>query len=181
MLSVEQVLTRLKIDHTSRCAAVQDVREHIETSEDPLFTAKQIIANLADVVDLSLSDPIVARMIAQRLVDQAICLGSAYDPEKALEKAAAKIAQARLESPWLFFRNTSSTVVSTTESREGVSVEVKTDGKLKKGSKQILAQALYEKHKALDNKAIIEIFMAELDMSKSGATTYLYNCKKAAK
>lgn len=44
-----------------------------------------------------------------------------------------------------------------------------------------VAQVLYAQHKDKSNKEIIEIFMAELDMSKAGATTYLYNCKKAAK
>jgi hypothetical protein len=179
MLNVSTVLTRLKINSESRCAAVQDVREHIESSDNPIGAARAIINNLIDS-DFTCDDPIVARMTAQRLVDEAICLGDRYDPNQALKKAAEKIAQARIDTPWVFYRETFSTVESKTETREGVSVEVKTDGSFKKGSKQILAKALYEKHKALTNAEIIAVFMKELDMSKPGATTYLYNCKKAS-
>lgn len=180
MLSVKHVLERLNIDSESRCGAIQDVRTMIEGSENPIAAAKLIISNLSDV-DFQTDDPIVARITAQRLVDEAIILGDRYDPNNALIKAAQKIAEARIESPWIFYKAQFSTVESTTQQRQGVSVEVKADGSFKKGSKQILAQALYEKHKALDNQAIIQIFMKELDMSKPGATTYLYNAKKAAK
>lgn len=180
MLSVTQVLDRLHIDSSSRCMAVQNVRTLIEGSKNPIAAARSIIANLIDT-PFETDDPIVARITAQRLVDEAIILGDRYDPEQALKKCAEKIAQTRIESPWVFCSESYSTVESTTEQREGVSVEVKSDGTFKKGSKQILAQALYEKHKALDNQAIIQIFMKDLDMSKSGATTYLYNAKKASK
>lgn len=180
MLNVSQVLTRLNIDNISRCAAVQDVRHLIESAENPIAQAKVIIMNLSDT-DFVTDDPIVARMTAQRLVDEAITLGDRYDPFMALRKAADRIAQARIDSPWIFYRPEFSTVDSKTETREGVAVEVKTDGSFKKGSKQILAAALYEKHKDKSNAEIIAIFQKELDMSKSGATTYLYNCKKATK
>ncbi len=178
MLNVEHVLTRLHIDPTSRLGAIQDVRVLIENSENPINVAKTIITNLSNV-DFQTNDPIEARMTAQRLVADAILLGDRYDPESALERAAKKIAEQRVSDPWFFFKNQGTTVVTTTETREGVNVEIKTDGKIKKGGKQVMAAALYEKHKALSNKEIIEIFMKELDMSKPGATTYLYNCKKA--
>lgn len=180
ILNVNHVLERLHIATDSRLRAVQDVRILIEESATPIATAKQIIDNLS-ITPFETKDETEARMVAQRLVDEAIILGEHYDPEKALEKAALKIAQARLETPWVFVKDGTSTVVSTTTTVEGVNVEVKEDGKLKKGSKQILAAALYEKHKALSNQQIIAIFMKELDMSKPGATTYLYNAKKAAK
>lgn len=180
MLSVTHVLDRLKIASFSRLMAVQDVRHLIEGSENPCAAAKQIINNLSDV-NFQCDDPIVARMTAQRLVDQALLLGDKYDPNEALKKAAMKIEQARVDTPWAFYKPEFSTVVSTTETREGVSVEIKTDGSFKKGSKQLLAAALYAKHKSLKNKEIIAVFMKTLDMSKSGATTYFYNCKKASK
>lgn len=177
MISVEHVLDRLHIDSTSRCGAVQDVRTLIESAPDPIAAAKSIIMNLSDV-DFDTNDAIVARMTAQRLVDEAIVLGEKYDCEAALKKAAEKIAEARIKTPWVFATSTGSSVASTTETREGVNVEVKADGKMKKGGKQILAKALYEKHKALSNKEILAIFMKELDMSEAGARTYFYNAKK---
>jgi hypothetical protein len=62
-------------------------------------------------------------------------------------------------------------------------VAVKANGKIKKGGKQILAAELYKKFvleatKAATNQEFIAILVKELDMSKSGATTYAYNCKK---
>lgn len=178
MLHIEQVLTRLKIRTASRHLAVQDVRELIETSTNPISAAKAIITNLG-VIEYTTSDPTEARMTAQRLVDEALILGDKFDPDQALRKAAEKIAQQRIESPWYFTKAATSSVVTTTETKEGIQVEMKTDGTFKKGGKQILAKALYEKHKALSNKEIIAVFMKELDMSKPGATTYFYSCKKA--
>jgi hypothetical protein len=177
MLEITQVLTRLKIRTDSRHSAVQDVRDIIETSANPISAAQVIITNLG-VSDYNTCDATEARMTAQRLVDEAIVLGSAYDPNKALEKAATRIAAMRISDPWFFTKPTHSSVVSTTETREGVNIEVLTTGKLKKGGKQILAKALYEKNNIMSNKELTELFMKELDMSLAGARTYVFNCRK---
>ena len=77
---------------------------------------------------------------------------------------------------------TNAPVVSLSEGIDD-KVEVKADGKIKKGGKQILAAELYKKHvveteNPVDNQGFIKILMAELGMTKAGATTYAYNCKK---
>ncbi len=65
-----------------------------------------------------------------------------------------------------------------------VAVAVKADGKIKKGGKETLAEALYHKYVAelngaeYNNQAFIAILVKELGMSKAGATTYNYNMKK---
>lgn len=176
-MNIQTVLTRLNIDTLSAAMAVQDVRELVESSADPLNTAQQIINNLVPTV-VTFSDPIEARMTAQFLVDSALKLGDKYDPTDALKKAADRIAYHREHNPWFFYKKDHSTVATTTEIKSGVAVEVKADGKMKKGSKQVIARALYAEHKAKTNAEIIAIFMAELDMSKAGATTYLYLMKK---
>ncbi len=51
--------------------------------------------------------------------------------------------------------------------------------KPKKGLKQEAAKKIYEANRGAENHVIIELFMKQLDMSKAGATTYLYNIKKA--
>jgi uncharacterized protein (UPF0335 family) len=182
MLNTTHVLERFNIDSKSAGFAIQEVRQIIEGSPDPLGTARSIISNLIEQgTDFLVTDPIEARMTAQYLVNSAITLGDKYDPNEALKHAAERIAIQRVENPWFFYKPTFSSVETVTETRHDVSVEVKADGKIKKGGKQILAQALYEKHKGKENKAIIEIFMKELNMSKAGATTYFYNAKKAAK
>lgn len=181
MLNVAHVCERLNINARSNIAAIQDVRQLIEGAANPIAAARSIISNfVADGTDVELKDEIEARMIAQHLVNNAILLGDKYDPLQTLKQAAERIARQRIENPWFFYKKTFSTVETVTETRHDVAVEVKADGKIKKGGKQVLAQALYEKHKGKDNKAIIEIFMRELDMSKPGATTYFYNAKKAA-
>lgn len=52
--------------------------------------------------------------------------------------------------------------------------------KPKKGLKQEAARKIYEANRGAENSVIIKLFMEQLDMSKAGATTYLYNMKKAA-
>jgi hypothetical protein len=175
MMNTEQVLIRLKLDPYSRTVAVQQVREMCEESTNPIGVAEFILKNLTAETEFHLTDASQARHLAQYLVQDAIELGEQYDPVHALDKAAKKVAELRIHDPWLFAKD------EVTEHRAGISIEIKADGKLKKGSKQILAAQLFEKHKGLDNKALIEIFQKELDMSVAGARTYAYNCRKAAK
>jgi hypothetical protein len=64
-----------------------------------------------------------------------------------------------------------------------VKVAVKADGTIKKGGKEVLAIALYEKHvknaeTPMTNQEFIAVLVKELGMSKAGATTYNYNMKK---
>ena len=51
--------------------------------------------------------------------------------------------------------------------------------KIARVTKASRAQEIYKKF-AGDKKQVIEAFIAELGMSKAGATTYFYNAKKAA-
>lgn len=180
-MNTEQVLIRLNIDPYSRIKAVQEVREIIEGSPNPLGAAKVIFDNLAAPnTQFAFTDANEARLTVAFLVENAIKLGDQYDPEDALKRAAEWIVEHKQNSPWCFFKP-ETTVATETQMQHGVSVEVKTDGKLKKGSKQILAKALYEKNSTLDNAALIKLFSKELDMSEAGARTYVYNCRKAAK
>lgn len=180
-MNVNSVLTQLKINATSHLYAVQDVREIVEASADPIGAARTIINSLTLVGDHTISDAVAARMTAQYLVQDAIVLGSKYDPQESLAKAAAKIAGFRISDPYFFSRGVVVSEAPVVKTEGSVQVAVKADGKIKKGGKKVLAQELYAKHKSLDNKSIVEIFMKALDMSKAGATTYLNNCKKAAK
>lgn len=50
--------------------------------------------------------------------------------------------------------------------------------KPKKGLKQEAAKKIYEANRGKPNAEIIALFMSQLDMSKPGATTYLYNVRK---
>lgn len=180
-MNTEQVLTRLDIDHTSRAMAVQKVRQLIEGSTQPLAAARVLFGNLAAPdAEFKFTDPNEARLTVAFLVDDAIKLGEQYDPNDALKRAAEWIINHRANNPWAFWKP-EGTVETTTEERAGVQVEVKTDGKIKKGGKQIMAQALYSANPTLDNAALIKLFQKELDMSEAGARTYVYNLRKANK
>lgn len=175
MMNTDTVLTRLKIDPTSRVVAVQQVREMCEASANPIGVAEHILKNLTAGVQFNLTDADEARRLAAYLVADAITLGDAYDPTDALARAAIKIAKLRINDPWLFAKD------APTEERAGVQVEVKANGKLKKGAKQVLAAQLFEQHSALPNKDLIKLFEKELDMSQAGARTYVYGLRKGAK
>lgn len=180
-MNTEQVLTRLNIDPSCRARAVQEVRQIIEGSPNPLGAARVLFTNLAaPEAEFNFTDANEARLTVAYLVERAITMGEQYDPEDALLRAAEWLVKHKQNSPWAFVKP-ESTVETATQMQHGVNVEVKTDGKLKKGSKQILAKALYDKNSSLDNAALIKLFSKELDMSEAGARTYVYNCRKASK
>ncbi len=177
-MNTEQTLTRLNIDPTCAIKAVQEVRNLIESSENPLGAAKVLFTNLTNPDDeFNFTDLTEARMTVASLVVDAIKFGEQYDATDALKRAAEWIVRQRAENPWFFVKPEGSD--SETQDRGGVKVEVKTDGSLKKGSKQILAKALFENNPMLNNAQLIDLFVKELDMSVAGARTYVYNCRKA--
>jgi hypothetical protein len=51
--------------------------------------------------------------------------------------------------------------------------------KPKKGLKIEATRRIYEANRGAENSVIIGLLMAQLDMSKTGATTYLYNVRKS--
>lgn len=179
-MNTEQVLTRLHIDPECRIKAVQEVRQLIEGSTNPLAAAKVLFSNLAPPdEEFKFQDANDARLTVAFLVENAIRLGEQYDPEDALKRAAVWLINHKEKNPWSFIKP--DTGISTeTVSHSGVLVEVKADGKMKKGSKQILAKALFDSNPTSNNAELIKLFVKELDMSEAGARTYVYNCRKAA-
>jgi hypothetical protein len=183
-MNTEQILTHLRIDTESVPTAVQQVRMLVEGSPDPLGAARLLFQQLTlPDTEFKFSDANDARLIVAHLVQAAIRLGESYHPDDALLAATRWLAKYKIDNPWAFVKSetSSTTIVTTTQTRDGVSVEVKSDGSLKKGAKQILALALYEKNKHLTNAQLVELFTKELKMSLAGARTYVYNCKKANK
>lgn len=183
MLNTEQILTRLDIDPHSHIKAVQDVRTVIEGSTNPLGAARALFQSLVpEGTEFKFTDVNEARLTVAHLVQDAILLGERYDPNQTLVKAAQWIVRHRENNPWAFAKPEGySTVATETVIKHDVQVQVKEDGNLKKGGKQLLAQALYAKNSSMDNKALVQLFMKELNMSEAGARTYVYNCKKAVK
>lgn len=179
-MNTTQALNNLKINSVYASHAVQDVRELIEGSPDPIGAARTIINSLTLIGDHTINDPTEARMTAQYLVERAIKLGADYDPQQALKHAAKRIGEMRVSDPY-FFRTIEVSPVASTITITTAAPKQEGAAPAKVGSKKEMAQALYEKNKTLSNQELVALFMKDLTMSKAGATTYVYNCKKAAK
>jgi hypothetical protein len=181
-MNTDEVLKRLNLDSPlGESKVVQNIREQIEGSPNPLSAAKVLFSNFTlPEQEFNFTDANEARLTIVCLVVDAMKLGEQYDPTEALKRSVEWIANHKEKNPWSFIKPESG-IETETVHREGVNVEVKTDGKLKKGSKQILAKAIFEKDPSLSNKDMIKLFVKELNMTEAGARTYVYNCRKDAK
>jgi DNA-dependent RNA polymerase auxiliary subunit epsilon len=192
MLNATHVLDRLNISSGSAIKAIQEVRQKVEASSDKLKAAIEIITNVTGK-EVSYVDENLALHIAQDIVRQAIEAGDKFDPDNAIKDAEAAEA-ARDANPALQWLKATKAATqtpatpTTTATRgplkivAGVNVTIKANGKIKKGGKQDAADALYLEHavggKVKTNQELVAVFMKELDMSKPGATTYVYDAKK---
>lgn len=178
-MNAEPILESFNIDTKSTGTAVQQVREMIQGSDNPMGAARALFTSLVNPDhEFNFVDTTEARLTVACLVVDAIQLGVKYEPNAALVRAAEWITRQRKENPWFFTKPDETD--DTLEDRGGVKVSVKADGSLKKGSKQVLAQALFNNNPTLNNAQLIDLFVKELDMSTAGARTYVYNCRKAA-
>lgn len=192
MLNPLHSLERLNIRTDSVLSAIQDTRNMITSDVNVVEKAKVVIENIlgipADIdnkhVYLDHYVVIVAQHIVQTVVN---AKGEIKDPLIALD--LAKIyADKYIANPNNQFHFAKVETVDTSVNKAVVKgidtkVAVRRDGKIKKGGKQVLAAELYKKYvlessTPLDNQGFIAVVMKELDMSKAGATTYAYNCKK---
>ena len=176
-------LEELEINTKSPTQAVQQVRQHIEGSVDPINAATVLIFNITDIT-VEFTDLPTALHVAQYVVYDAITLVSAV-PQDVVDNAFKRTAILFEKQPWA--KPMTSELAPQTEVAVAAGVEtkvaIKSDGKIKKGGKQILAVELYKLHVVetetpVDNQGFIAILMKELGMTKAGATTYAYNCRK---
>jgi hypothetical protein len=204
----ELALQKMQFPVSSPLGAVQAVRARI-TSDDvhvtghkgvelinlllgTQLTADEFFSTATQLDDGLLEDfeLMTTQAVAETVVKM---VGTPMDEAEVLANAKAR-AMKLLTSPehkWMFAK-----AIRTTDAGEqqavvegvDVKVAVKTaaDGsvKIKKGGKEVLAEALYAKYvdslngAEYNNQAFIAILVKELGMSKAGATTYNYNMKK---
>ena len=119
-----------------------------------------------------------------------LCNGIELQAEDVVRFAGEKTQQFFINQPW-FVPGSHSSIQDNPGAVEVVDVAVE-DIKIertkignqvikpKKGLKQEAAKRIFEANVGKPNKDIIALFMTQLDMSKPGATTYLYNLKKAS-
>ena len=186
-INAKPVLIHAGIDTDSVSRAVQDTRRIVENADYPREKALDLIEQLTGIRK-DYTDTTLALHVAQCVVE-AVVKSDLIEPETVIAEAEKRSAALVKRMPWINAKPVAANAVPTTQVAvaEGidVKVEVKADGKIKKGGKQILAVELYKKHvteaeKPVTNQEFIAILMKELGMTKAGSTTYAYNCKKAA-
>lgn len=180
MINVEQILKNLNINTTSRSAAVAGVREYIEqASEDKRLEAATMF--FYDVFGMRpvVADADVARIAAQYAVDEISQTNYEFgNAPQILEDAVAKATWYKMspKNAWQF-------ATTNTESSFKTDSDVPKAPKKNKGT---AATELYNTHvrdaaTPLTNGQFVELLVKELEMTKSGARTYAYNCFKAGK
>jgi hypothetical protein len=186
-INAKNVLNHFGIDNSCVARAVQDTRARIEGSNRPRDEAHELIFQITGIKK-HYPDETTAIHVAQCVVESVVKV-DLFEPEDVIKTAEERSAALVKMMPWLIARPEVTRVVNSEVKTviEGidVKVEVKADGTMKKGGKQILAQELYrvnvheaEEGKKLDNQGFIALLMKELGMTKAGATTYNYNMKK---
>ena len=143
-----------------------------------------------------------AEMLYRYMIVEAISLAQSqpdFTGESVMKNAQAKVEQFFVNFPWSHPANRSTLSKSDFDENgnyigpkgydetipvEDILITRTTVGgktvKPKKGAKQHAAKAIFDANVGKSNKEIIALFMAQLDMSKAGATTYLYNMKKGS-
>lgn len=201
MIDTEIAFKRFDISPTSVGRALRDVTLRIETEE----TADQLRA-LSEMKQCEKASEIIHELIgvtmtfdshhravltAQAIVQALVKNACKVDDVDAIVNNAVEYVDKFLVNTkhQYFFAKKEATVQSTTDvavsDAVDVRVAVKNDGTIKKGGKEIITIALYEKYRASaefdpanENQPFIAILMKELHVSKACATTYNYNMKK---
>jgi len=191
MINTEKVFERLDLG-TSRVTSVIAVRTAIddEAESNKKAKAEDLIFQLLGV-KVVYEDQKKARFVAMKVAEEAWKVNHKIDDEQMfLHDVEVKI-DAFMTNPnnAFMFVKPESYSAEPTEMKAvvaGVDTEVaiKKDGSIKKGGKEVLARELYKKHvlesnEPLSNQGFIAVLIKDLGMSKAGATTYAYNCKKA--
>lgn len=199
-MDVSPALKHFGIDHQSTIHAVQQVRTFVEDGDRPQQAVKLIDKLVGVHIDTTkfFDQPVGtadhwAVMVSQAVVEGCIKRNCIVEDANEVIEAAFTRAQAYILNPlnkWQFVPNETTSAVTSGGEVKAVTtmvdtkVEVKADGKIKKGGKEVLANALYTKYVAdlngaeYSNQAFIAILVKELGMTKAGATTYNYNMKK---
>lgn len=188
MLNVKGQLERMGYVMESPIRSLQIAREQIEKSSNPHTAAVKIIADIIGQNDVSLPDDVDPKLIAMGVVERTVRANGDV-PEGIVDAVSQHVRNLMINpaTSWMFlreeYRKEAEQELKMIVEDVDVKVPVKEDGSIKKGGKQILARELYKKHileadQPMSTQDFIALLMKHLDMTKSGATTYAYNCKR---
>lgn len=187
MLNTAPVFLHLKLG-TCASEVVQNIAALIDNSKTPMQKAVSLIKDIIGV-DAAFEDVRKARLVAMLVGEKAVRSAYMIDDEDIFLRECDEAIDKRLTDPknaWMYVA--ANPLMAPVEKVQvvadiDVKVEVKANGKIKKGGKQVLAAELYKKRvleakTPATNQEFIACLVKELGMSKAGATTYAYNCKK---
>lgn len=187
MLNTAQVFERLQLG-TSPMTAVAAIRDRIDNATIKSTEAEKVIFEILGV-KVHYENEDKARLVAKAVGEEAWKANHEIDDVAVFISACEARIDKFMTNPhnaFHFVKPEYTTVQGEMKQVvEGVDlkVEVKQDGSIKKGGRQVLAAELYKKHvletkEPVTNQGFIAILIKELGMSKAGATTYAYNMKK---
>lgn len=184
-LNIVHTLERMEIP-MSVTGAIQAVRE-IVGETDTCVKASKLIRSLLSL-EVSFSDSDVARVTSLAVAEAIAKVEGVIADEAVLYAQAVERAERHMKSPrnaWMYVKPTEEVNAVTTQI-EGteVSVEIRADGKIKRGGKQTVAADLFRIHvleseTPCDNACFVAVLMEKAGMSKAGARTYAHNLRKA--
>ena len=190
MLNISTALTHAGIRNDTRLGAVQDVGGlFAETSESARIKLGTSLVDVLLGVPVAFADEHQALLTTQYIVDAALCNQcNVEDPDVALSAALSKAEAfvSKESNKWIFAKPEPSAVSGVQEQfseKVETTVAVKADGSIKKGGRQVLAQALYQKYvvepaEKPTNVWFKQLLSKELKMSDAGASTYAFNCDR---
>lgn len=187
MLNIAHTCEKMEIDLSSVTRAIQAVRD-IVGETDTCVKASKLIRSLLSI-DVKFEDADVARVTSLAVAEAiAKCEGEIAD-EAVLFAQAVERAERHMKSPrnaWMYVKPEAESGPVETKAIEGteLNVVIKADGRIKRGGKQQVAEALFAVHvlnseTPCDNACFVKILMKEAGMSLAGARTYAHNCRKA--
>lgn len=165
-MNVNAVLSDLKINPTESVnRIIKDIGIQIELKPDRLAAANDIITKLGAPAATKERTAIV---LAKGLVEQAVLLGDAYQPEAAMTVVAGKYMKLVDDLPSVYsikkgaksLANTEGTTTSGRASR-------------KNNDKKAAALAIFEANKSLGNSDIAKMIATELEITFANAYYYV--------
>lgn len=159
--------------------AVQQTREHLSSSANPIKDADNVVFDLTATHSPFQNNDEAAIMYAQYVVE-----GHIKKRVDVTGYAKQKVTE-HMEKNAKFFQGVTkvgaSTVPTTPKMIENVRVEIKANGKIKKGGKQDIAEHLYKTEvvaNGMSNANFVKLLQEKANMTLFGARTYAHNMKK---
>lgn len=197
MLNVTHTMDKMEIPMTVT-GAVQAARKIVsgrDIGDDATASDTAVCKNASKFIrsllslEVEFNDASVARVTAMAVAEAIAKVEGVIADEAVLFAQAVERAEKHMNAPanrWMYVKPEAEAGPVETKAIEGteLNVVIKADGRIKRGGKQLVAEALFKVHvldseTPCDNACFVKILMKEAGMSLAGARTYAHNCRKA--